>query len=94
MEIKTCEEYVLSKLFEKENQIGDLNEKVDVLQRELNSVLADYQCIKDDLYYLINQLNVGIFDGERYVEFDRVWEQYDKEQFTKLHDLITKYSED
>ena len=94
MEIKTCEEYVLSKLFEKENQIGDLNEKVDVLQRELNSVLADYQCIKDDLYYLVNQLNVGIFDGERYVEFDRVWEQYDKEQFTKLHDLITKYSED
>ena len=94
MEIKTCEEYVVSKLFEKENQIGDLNEKVDVLQRELNSVLADYQCIKDDLYYLINQLNVGIFDGERYVEFDRVWEQYDKEQFTKLHDLITKYSED
>lgn len=94
MEIKTCEEYVLSKLFEKENQIGNLNEKVDVLQRELNSVLADYQCIKDDLYYLVNQLNVGIFDGERYVEFDRVWEQYDKEQFTKLHDLITKYSED
>lgn len=94
MEIKTCEEYVVSKLFEKENQIGDLNEKVDVLQRELNSVLADYQCIKDDLYYLVNQLNVGIFDGERYVEFDRVWEQYDKEQFTKLHDLITKYSED
>ena len=94
MEIKTCEEYVLSKLFEKENQIGDLNEKVDRLQRELNSVLADYQCIKDDLYYLVNQLNVGIFDGERYVEFDRVWEQYDKEQFTKLHDLITKYSED
>ena len=94
MEIKTCEEYVLSKLFEKENQIGNLNEKVDVLQSKLNSVLADYQCIKDDLYYLINQLNVGIFDGERYVEFDRVWEQYDKEQFTKLHDLITKYSED
>ena len=94
MEIKTCEEYVLSKLFEKENQIGDLNEKVEVLQRELNSVLADYQCIKNDLYYLVNQLNVGIFDGERYVEFDRVWEQYDKEQFTKLHDLITKYSED
>lgn len=94
MEIKTCEEYVLSKLFEKENQIGNLNEKVDVLQRELNSVLADYQCIKDDLCYLINQLNVGIFDGERYVEFDRVWEQYDKEQFTKLHELITKYSED
>ena len=90
MEIKTCEEYVLSKLFEKENQIGDLNEKVEVLQCELNSVLADYQCIKDDLYYLVNQLNVGIFDGERYVEFDRVWEQYDKEQFTKLHDLITK----
>ena len=94
MEIKTCEEYVLSKLFEKENQIGDLNEKVEVLQRELNSVLADYQCIKNDLYYLVNQLNVGIFDGEIYVEFDRVWEKYDKEQFTKLHDLITKYSED
>lgn len=94
MEIKTCEEYVLSKLFEKENQIGDLNEKVEVLQRELNSVLADYQCIKNDLYYLVNQLNVGIFDGEIYVEFDRVWEKYDKEQFTKLHDLIIKYSED
>ena len=94
MEIKTCEEYVLSKLFEKENQIGDLNEKVAILQNQLNSVLADYQCIKDDLYYLVNQLNVGIFDDGRYVEFDRVWEQYDKEQFTKLHDLITKYSED
>lgn len=94
MEIKTCEEYVLSKLFEKENQIGELSEQVSGLQNQLNSVLADYQCIKDDLYYLINQLNVGIFDGERYVEFDRVWEQYDKEQFTKLHDLITKYSED
>ena len=94
MEIKTCEEYVLSKLFEKENQIGDLNEKVAILQNQLNSVLADYQCIKDDLYYLVNQLNVGIFDGASYVEFDRVWEQYDKEQFTKLHDLITKYSED
>ena len=94
MEIKTCEEYVLSKLFEKENQIADLNLKVEGLQNQLSSVLADYQCIKDDLYYLINQLNVGIFDGERYVEFDRVWEQYDKEQFTKLHDLITKYSED
>lgn len=94
MEIKTCEEYVLSKLFEKENQIGELNEKVDVLQRELNSVLADYQCIKDDLYYLINQFHAGAFDGKRYVEFDRVWEHYDKEQFTKLNELITKYSED
>ena len=94
MEIKTCEEYVLSKLFEKENQIGELSEQVSGLQNQLSSVLADYKCIKDDLYYLINQLNVGIFDGERYVEFDRVWEQYDKEQFTKLHELITKYSED
>ena len=94
MEIKTCEEYVVSKLFEKENQIGDLNEKVDVLQRELNSVLADYQCIKDDLYYLINQLHVKNYNGERYVESERVWEQYDEEQFTKLYELITKYSED
>lgn len=94
MEIKTCEEYVLSKLFEKENQIGELNEQISGLQCQLNSVLADYKCIKDDLYYLINQLHAGAFDGERYVEFDRVWEQYDKEQFTKLHELITKYSED
>lgn len=94
MEIKTCEEYVVSKLFEKENQIGDLNEKVDVLQRELNSVLNDYHCIKCDLCYLIDQFHAGTFDGERYVEFDRVWEQYDKEHYAKLYDLITKYSED
>ena len=94
MEIKTCEEYVLSKLFEKENQIMDLTKKVDVLQRELNSVLADYQCIKDDLYYLINQFHTDTYGEERYVESDRVWEQYDKEHYAKLYDLITKYSED
>ena len=94
MEIKNCEEYVLSKLFEKENQIGDLNEKVDVLQRELNSVLADYQCIKDDLYYLINQFHTDTYGEERYVESDRVWEKFDGDRFTKLYDLITKYSED
>lgn len=94
MEIKTCEEYVLSKLFEKENQIAELNEQVSGLQCQLNSVLADYKCIKDDLYYLIDQLHTGTFDGQRYVEFDTVWEPYDEEQFTKLCDLITKYSED
>ena len=94
MEIKTCEEYVLSKLFEKENRVDELEKQVEGLQFQLSAVTSDYKCIRDDLLYLINQLNVGIFDGERYVEFDRVWEQYDKEQFTKLHDLITEYSED
>ena len=94
MEIKTCEEYVLSKLFEKENQIGDLNEKVDRLQRELNSVLNDYHCIKCDLCYLINQFHTDTYGEERYVESDRVWEKFDGEQFAKLYGLITKYSED
>lgn len=94
MEIKTCEEYVLSKLFEKENQIAELSGQVSGLQNQLSSVLADYKCIKDDLYYLIDQLHVKNYDGERYVESERVWEQYDEEQFTKLYDLITKYSED
>ena len=94
MEIKTCEEYVLSKLFEKENQIAELNCQVSGLQNQLSSVLADYKCIKDDLYYLIDQLNVGNFDGERYVESNRVWEKFDGERFTKLYEIITKYSED
>lgn len=94
MEIKTCEEYVLSKLFEKENQIAELNGQVSGLQNQLSSVLADYKCIKDDLYYLIDQLNVGNFDGERYVESNRVWEKFDGERFTKLYEIITKYSED
>ena len=94
MEIKTCEEYVLSKLFEKENQIADLNLKVEGLQNQLSSVLADYQCIKDDLYYLIDQFHTDTYGEERYVESDRIWEKFDGERFTKLYEIITKYSED
>ena len=94
MEIKTCEEYVLSKLFEKENRVDELEKQVEGLQIQLSAVISDYKCIRDDLLYLIDQLHVKNYDGERYVESERVWEQYDEEQFTKLYDLITKYSED
>ena len=94
MEIKTCEEYVLSKLFEKENRVEELEKQVEGLQFQLNAVISDYKCIKDDLCYLIDQFHTDTYGEERYVESDRVWEKFDGERFTKLYEIITKYSED
>ena len=94
MEIKTCEEYVLSKLFEKENRVDELEKQVEGLQFQLSAVTSDYKCIRDDLLYLIDQFHTDTYGEERYVESDRVWEKFDGERFTKLYEIITKYSED
>lgn len=85
MEIKTCEQYVVSKLMELENEVESQSEliaqmanKIRTLQEHLNYVkkFASVQTIQSD------------GSGRKYITFDNIYSNYDKEDFTKMCEIF------
>jgi hypothetical protein len=87
-EIKNCEQYVVDRLQTVEmllEQERDNHERdVAKLKKELDStlhILADAQKLID---FIAEQFVVNTYAGACYVDFNSVWETYDKETFDRL----------
>jgi len=87
-EIKSCEQYVVDRLQTVEmllEQERDNHERdVVKLKKELDSalhILADAQKLID---FLAEQFVVNTYAGAYYVDFNSIWETYDKEKFDRL----------
>ena len=85
-EIKTCEQYVLAKLEENE-------ERLDAMGEQYQDLKAKYISLQDIYDTLLKELTKHLVmyvdpDGLRRVEFESVWEKYDKEDFDALVRVI------
>ena len=87
-EIKSCEQYVVDRLQTVEmllDQERDNHERdVAELRKKLDStlgILADAQKLID---FITEQFVVNTYAGAYYIDFNSIWETYDKEKFDRL----------
>lgn len=67
MEIKTAEEYVVSRLMELDDKVEELKDKNAILVSRVNS-------LKEDIEYLSKLAELRISGtGDAYISFDTVW---------------------
>lgn len=76
--IKTCEEYVVKRITDVEGKLGEsynlINEQLKEIEK-LNKVLES----------IFKRLHLKTTkDEDRYIEFDTVWEDYDKDMYDSL----------
>lgn len=80
MEIKTCEDYVVTRLMQLEDECVDLQDNIRNLNHE-SDVLTE---MLDDIKRILKPLIVHASDGELYINTDSVWKKYDKNDYDRL----------
>lgn len=92
MEIKTCEQYVISELFDAKNEVDRLQqalaEQKEAHQETLNKlsdVMFSFQQLKDLIFRIAS---VGEYSGNQYVGFNSLYENWDRDDFELLIKLI------
>jgi len=80
--MKTCEEYVLNRLETLENEQEQYQEKIDNLTDMVASLSSTLALVKK-----IAEVRKSS-SGSTYINFDSVWEEYDKELYSKLVDAL------
>lgn len=89
MEIKTCEEYVLAKVQELENEKAALQDKLESAEKKLGCVYTDYTNLKNRVAEVAKSFSIKkATGGQSYVSFDSAWSDYDKERFNQLVELF------
>lgn len=85
MEIRTCEEYVISKLNETENALHNT-------QMALKACQANLQATTDDLTFIVGLLNYHKGrnnENECYFEMS-AWSTYDSIEYNKIVDILAR----
>lgn len=86
MEIKTCEQYVLSLLEESQDEIARQEEVIRNLNYKLGELSDDYHELKEVIYSLAK---LYIFNDKfSSISFDSVYENFDEDKFNKLQKLL------
>jgi len=89
MEIRTCEEYVLNRLFEAEDALAEIRDNYDEMCRKFDSVMKSYQELKDIIYQIAT-----INDKDKtceYIYFNSIYKNFSNEEaamFKKLMQLV------
>lgn len=82
MEIKTCEQYVTSRIM-------DLENKVDQQKDIINMRMFEIQALEDKLELIVQAIKPSLCKSHdysednksTYIEFRNVWSKYDPEKF-------------
>ena len=90
MEIKTCEDYVVTRVMNLDNRVEEQEALINHLREELNKVYSDLDYVKSALRITVR--NASASDG-RYVNVDNgyVWDgesRGEKEQFDRLVEIF------
>ena len=86
--MKTCEEYVLKELKTAKEKILDLKSERMILYCQLQDVQKCLNVLKK--YMFIAEGSTG----KRYIEMKYVFEDYEKEDFEKLEEMLLRLEED
>lgn len=92
MEIKTCEQYVISELFDAKNEVYQLQQALEEQKEahqetinKLRDVMFSFQQLKD---LILKIADVGEYNGYRYVSFSSLYENWEKDDLELLVKLI------
>lgn len=87
-EIKTCEQYILAKLCEKENEVEMLQAQLEYANKKLDETMKSFQELKD----LIKDISTynHYNDCSDYIFFSNLYESFDKEKYSALMRLVPK----
>lgn len=86
MEIKTCEEYVITKLFEAEDRIEELKDEINEMQYELNSEKMAREKAENELKAIAKFIKSRVTKQESWYSFDAIWS--DEEDFNLITSII------
>ena len=80
--MKTCEQYVLAKLAEAERKVKNDEEYIKILSK----VVVNYF---EDLKLLLKHIEIKTnTNGNRYVNLEYVFEEYEPEDFKRIEKLL------
>ena len=92
MEIRTCEEYVISELFDAKNEVDRLQqalaEQKEAHQETVNrldEIMKSFQELRD---LLVEISSVHETETYRYLGFNSVYSNWDKDNYDKLVALV------
>lgn len=96
MEIKTCEQYVVARITELEEENSRLNDELVNLALRLSDVLKKHNEIVDEIEDVVSVFkkhatfngNGNNISGLRYIEIECIWEKFDTEDFNKIAKVL------
>lgn len=86
MEIKTCEQYVVSRLMELENQTEELKEKCRIKDEIITDLREKLEFVGSLLQ--VNEAHDYTPENNRMYIETTVWNTYDKDKFEKLREIL------
>lgn len=93
-EFKTCEEYVLSRLLELEDDRDDLKLDNKQLLIELESMSARLAALEKLIGKRTKISEYVCDDGTKTLSFNSPWEKYDQEDYALMLECMNKYKEE
>jgi len=88
MEIKTCEQYVLNVLKEREKDLDALQMRHEAVCERLDVVTKQLDELKTLLKSIVKCDPVSSEEGVKWIRFESIWSSYDAEQFETLVNLL------
>ena len=85
MEIRTCEEYVVTELMRKEDELNKCIEELRVYKDQVEALNSQISNILRMIKPNVDTATDGI---TKYISFDTIWESYDKQDYAELYALL------
>ena len=85
-EIKTCEQYVLGRLQDLEEENDSLIINLNTLRTEYNNLACEFDTLKNIIFRYTKIRSFGDEDKKYYIKFDDIdeWNKDTREDFEKL----------
>ena len=80
--MKTCEQYVLKKLEEAERKVAEQEEFIKILSKAAVNVFEDLKVLLKHIEIRTNT------NGNRYVNLEYVFEEYEPEDFKRIETML------
>lgn len=77
MEIKTCEQYVVSKVMELEDELERAKGYIQDQEDEI-------KCLEAQINFLARFFNIGTYEDDYYIDFSSVWCKSKPREFAEI----------
>ena len=86
MEVKTCEQYVLKRLEEAENDVEALRIDIQCKESEIQSLVEELATLKD----IVRRRASLATENEGHIYFEAIWEEFasDKADFAVINAIM------
>lgn len=91
MKVKNCEEYVLQRVEDLENNNEELKTHIDILQEKLEAAVSTLEKLESYIGRNSRLSSYIAHDGDRSINIEGPWKKHDLEMYNLVKSCIMKY---